>query len=103
MPINCPYRTKVVNGQRDGPAVVNGNQGGAINHEPNYNEAPYINKSHAQARFAVSGQATRHVIPHHNSHYEQPGNLYRMFNESQKESITANLAAAMSPCRMEIK
>ena len=25
MPINCPYRTKVVNGQRDGPAVTNGN------------------------------------------------------------------------------
>jgi len=27
IPINCPYRAKISNGQRDGPMTVNGNQG----------------------------------------------------------------------------
>ena len=103
MPINCPYRTKVVNGHRDGPAVTNGNQGGAVNHEPNYDEPPYANSSYAQAKFPVSGEAGRHVIPHPNSHYEQPGNLYRMFDERQKDAITTNLAGAMGPVREDIK
>jgi catalase len=29
IPINCPYRTRVANYQRDGNSVYNGNQGGA--------------------------------------------------------------------------
>jgi catalase len=27
IPINCPYRSKIHNGQRDGPMRVDGNQG----------------------------------------------------------------------------
>ena len=103
IPINCPYRTTVVNGHRDGAACVNGNQGDSINHEPNYNAPPYVQPQYANAKFAVSGEAGRYAIPHPNSHYEQPGNLYRMFNEAQKESITSNLAGAMGPCRDDIK
>ena len=36
IPINCPYRARIVNGQRDGPACTNGNQGGAVNHDPSH-------------------------------------------------------------------
>ena len=81
IPVNCPYRAKVVNGQRDGPAVVNGNQGGAVNHEPSHEAPPYHNSAFAQHKFAIVGDAGRYSYTHPNSHYEQPGNLYRLFNE----------------------
>ena len=96
IPVNCPYRARVINGQRDGPAVTNGNQGSQINHEPNYNEPPYVNSSYAQAKFPVRGEAGRYAYTHPNSHYEQPGNLYKMFSEIQKESLTKNLAGPLS-------
>lgn len=35
IPINCPYRARVHNTQRDGFMVVNGNQGSEPNYEPN--------------------------------------------------------------------
>jgi catalase len=35
IPINCPYRARVANYQRDGPSTVNGNQGSGPNYEPN--------------------------------------------------------------------
>ena len=30
IPINCPYRAKIHNAQRDGPMTVNGNQGNSV-------------------------------------------------------------------------
>ena len=35
IPVNCPYRTKVNNNQRDGYMVVNGNKEDQRNYEPN--------------------------------------------------------------------
>ena len=35
IPVNCPYKARVANMIRDGPMCVNGNQGGAVNYEPN--------------------------------------------------------------------
>ena len=50
IPINCPYRAKINNGQRDGFFVVDGNQGDAVNHEPNMDAAPYYNSQYAEAK-----------------------------------------------------
>ena len=40
IPINCPYRARVANYQRDGAMTVNGNQGSAPNYEPNSLNGP---------------------------------------------------------------
>merc|ERR1712166_191632 len=50
IPINCPYRARINNGQRDGFFVVDGNQGDAVNHEPNMDAAPYYNSQYAEAK-----------------------------------------------------
>ena len=34
IPVNCPFRARVANGQRDGYMQVNGNQGSAVDYEP---------------------------------------------------------------------
>jgi len=48
IPINCPYRARVANYQRDGAAVVNGNQGGVVNHEPNSRGGPKEDPAYAE-------------------------------------------------------
>jgi catalase len=47
IPINCPYRARVANYQRDGAATVNGNQGGVVNHEPNSKGGPKQDEAYA--------------------------------------------------------
>jgi len=47
IPINCPYRARVANYQRDCAATVNGNQGGVVNHEPNSRGGPKQDPAYA--------------------------------------------------------
>ena len=54
IPVNCPFRSRVANNQRDGPMCVNGNQGSAPNYEPNSFGGPVENKSFALSPFKVS-------------------------------------------------
>lgn len=54
IPINCPYRARVSNNQRDGPMSVNGNQGSGPNYEPNTFSGPVENKNYALSSFRVT-------------------------------------------------
>jgi catalase len=51
IPINCPYRTRIANYQRDGPANVTGNQGNAPNYEPNSLGGPTEDPTKTQKLF----------------------------------------------------
>ena len=53
IPVNCPYRSRVINGQRDGFMQVNGNQGSRANYEPNTLGSHREEKNFAIAPFKV--------------------------------------------------
>jgi catalase len=55
IPINCPYKARVANYQRDGPMTVNGNQGSEPVYEPNSLNGPVQDISKKQASFSVTG------------------------------------------------
>jgi catalase len=55
IPINCPYRARVANYQRDGFMTVNGNQGNAANYEPNSVNGPVQDATSKWAPQPVSG------------------------------------------------
>jgi len=51
--------------------VVNGNQGGGPNYEPNTMNGPKeVGKSAAYHEYPVSGTVGRHQLTHPNTHYE---------------------------------
>ena len=102
IPINCPYKARINNGQRDGFFAIDGNQGDALNHEPNMDNAPYYASQYAESKTAVSGETGRYANTHKNTHYEQAGNLYRIFSEEEKEAICGNLAGPMKTIRKDI-
>nr|WON00869.1 catalase-like protein [Arma chinensis] len=59
LPVNCPYRAKIANSQRDGPQAYE-NQGGAPNYFPNSFNGPQPDPSSAPPQFTVVGDVDRH-------------------------------------------
>jgi hypothetical protein len=61
IPVNCPYRTRVTNYQRDGPQTFTSNQEGAPNYYPNSFSGPEDVPDSANTKFALTGDVARQV------------------------------------------
>jgi len=59
IPVNCPYRAKPRNYQRDGPMTVSNNQAGAPNYYPNSFSGPQDNKKFSEHVSSLSGDVAR--------------------------------------------
>jgi len=83
--------------QRDGPACVNGNQGGNVNYEPNTLGGPVADPSKCQHKFDVSGKAGRYDYTHPNTYYEQPRELFtKVMNQTDRDHLISNISGALS-------
>lgn len=58
LPVNCPYRSKVTNYQRDGPQAYD-NQGSAPNYYPNSFSGPEQKSHFSMSSFNVSGAVAK--------------------------------------------
>lgn len=81
IPINCPFRTKIHNGQRDGYMRVDGNGGGDPNYNPNSikggNNIYTVEQDAKFEPYRVTGLVARHRPNHPNCDFSQPGTLFR--------------------------
>lgn len=70
IPVNsiCPYAAKN-NYERDGPMVVEGNQGVDVVYEPNTEGGPIANPEKAWSQLHLHGKTGRFEYPHANSDY----------------------------------
>ena len=103
IPINCPYRARVANYQRDGPATVNGNQANAPNYEPNSVNGPIEDPSKRMAPFTVTGSAGRFFHEHPNTNYEQPRTLYRkVMKEIDRTHLIENIVGSLGGARKDV-
>lgn len=59
LPVNCPFRSKVTNYQRDGPQAYE-NQGSAPNYYPNSFSGPEQQPKYSMSRFSVSGDVAKY-------------------------------------------
>lgn len=104
IPVNCPYRTKVHNNQRDGAMAVNGNQGSNPNYEPNSLGTYSFERRAAQFAFKISGAVGRFNFDHPNSDYEQAGNLYRHAMSAQdRTNLVNNIVGNLRGARREVQ
>jgi len=94
LPINKPH-SEVNNYHRDGNMRFDGNEGGAVNYEPNSMGGPVQDERFLEPPLKISGDADRYDHRTGNDDYSQPGALFRLMNASQKEQLFSNLAAAM--------
>ncbi|XP_001943641.1 catalase [Acyrthosiphon pisum] len=97
LPVNCPYRTKVTNYQRDGPQAYD-NQGSAPNYYPNSFSGPEQQPHFKMSSFNVSGAVAKYDSSN-DDNYTQAGLLYRNVLPKDEqtrlvENITDNLKHA---------
>ncbi len=108
IPVNrCPYATN--NYQRDGQMRIDGNGGSNPNYSPNSFDNIQTDSSYREPAIQLdSVLADRYDrnAEGENDHYTQPGNLFRLLSQQDKESTINNIVGAMNgidgPKREEI-
>jgi catalase len=96
IPVNCPFATKIKNYQRDGPARVDGNQGGAPNYFPNSFGGPVPapeTKWHVER---ATGDVER-VETGDEDNFTQCGQFFRnVLSPAERERLTDNIAGNLA-------
>lgn len=103
IPVNQP-RCPVYSFHRDGAMRVDGNMGSTLHYEPNtygeWKEQP----EYQEPPLELSGAADRWSFREDDDNYfEQPGKLFNLMNDEQKEALFLNTAANMGASDQHIK
>jgi catalase len=104
LPINCPYRTRVNNGSRDGSMKSN-NQPGTPNYHPNTSK-PFTFSPRAEnsSTLTVRGNIMRYKPNHPNCDFMQPGTLYRkVMNDTERTHLVNNIIGHLKNARRDIQ
>src|SRR5699024_4108193 len=103
IPINapkCPFNSF----HRDGQMRVDGNQGSKLHYEPNsygeWQEQPEV----MEPPLKINGDATHWDFREDDdNYYEQPGKLFNLMNDEEKERLFGNTAREMDGVEKFIK
>lgn len=101
LPVNRP-QAPVHNYQRDGFMRFDDNGGGQPNYEPNSFDGPTETPEVQAPPYVVSG--TIDSFPYDkDDHYTQPGDLYRLLDESERADLVENIVLSMQPVEQSIQ
>eukprot|EP00794_Sanderia_malayensis_P012722 gene12722-14027_t len=91
LPVNCPYRSKVKNYQRDGPQAYH-NQGNAPNYIPNSFQGPKEVPEAAWHISHVSGDVAKYNSADEDN-FTQVGTFWnKILDENEREDLVSNIA-----------
>jgi catalase len=102
LPVNAPKATQAQNYYRAGRMRFDGNGGGDVNYEPNSFGGPAQTPAFAEPPLSLHGDADRYDHRQGNDDYTQAGNLYRLFDEGQRQRLASAIAGAMQGVPAEI-
>ncbi len=98
IPVNrCPFA--VNNYQRDGAMRVDGNGGSKPNYFPNSFDNIEVDESYKEPAWELDSHTADWYDRNaegENDHYTQPGNLFRLMDEQNKQNTISNIVGAMS-------
>jgi catalase len=101
LPVNRP-KVPVNTYHRDGTMRFDGNEGGAVNYEPNSFDGPTEDNSFKEPPLKITDDGDRYDHRKGNDDYTQAGNLYRLMPADEKDRLHKALAGAMSGVPKEI-
>jgi catalase len=73
-----------------------GNEGGAVNYEPNSFGGPVENSLYKEPPLKIEGDADRYDHREGNDDNLQPGNLYRLMTPDARNRLHSNIARSMA-------
>jgi catalase len=94
LPVNAP-KVPVRTYHLDGTMVFDAPKGTDAYYEPNSFNGPVQDPALAEPPLRISGDAARYNHRDGNDDYTQPGNLFRLMSDSQKQQLFQNIAEAM--------
>ncbi|KAM5138914.1 catalase [Mantella aurantiaca] len=103
IPVNCPYRTRVANYQRDGPMCFNDNQGGAPNYYPNSFSAPENQPSARESKFRVSADVARYNTSDEDNVSQVRDFYTKVLNEEERKRLCENIAGHLKDAQLFIQ
>jgi len=95
IPVNQPKACPAHTYHRDGTMRVDGNDGPAVNYEPNSFGGPQEDPAYRDPMFAISGEIGRHNHREGNDDYTQPGNLFRLMKADEQARLIENIVVSM--------
>uniref|UniRef100_A0A2P2HVH3 Catalase n=1 Tax=Hirondellea gigas TaxID=1518452 RepID=A0A2P2HVH3_9CRUS len=103
IPVNCPYKTKVSNYQRDGPMSTDSNQGGAPNYYPNSFSGPKDCPRFKDLPDTFTGQVARYNTADHDN-FTQCGEFYRkVLNAEERARLAENIGGHVAAAQEFIR
>jgi catalase len=102
IPINapkCPFHSY----HRDGAMRVDGNSGGATSYEPNSYGEWQEQPDYAEPPLPIDGAADHWNQRVDTDYYSQPGNLFRMLSQEEKQRLFDNTARALGDAEKKVK
>ncbi|WP_130906484.1 catalase [Pseudomonas sp. Sample_16] len=102
IPVNAA-RCPVHSFHRDGAMRVDGNYGGQLAYVPNSDGQWADQPDWREPPLKISGAAGHwdHLVDE--DHFEQPGNLFRLMSESEKQALFDNTARSLSGVSQEVQ
>jgi catalase len=89
---------------RDGAMRVDGNYGSTPHYEPNSNGTWQEQPEYAEPPLALDGAADRYDYrADDDDYYTQPGLLFGLMDDAQREALFANTGRAMGDSSEEVK
>ncbi|PSN53034.1 Catalase, partial [Blattella germanica] len=93
IPVNCPYKTRVTNYQRDGPQNFTNNQEGAPNYYPNSFSGPVDAPNCELSKFTPTGDVARYNTGDEDN-FTQPQIFWRKtLNAQERERLVKNIVS----------
>merc|ERR1711936_552893 len=93
IPVNCPYRAKTRNYQRDGPMTVTNNQAGAPNYFPNSFSGPRSDRKYQEHRTSLAADVARWNSGDEDN-FTQVGIFFnQVLNDEEKFRLCDNIAS----------
>ena len=96
LPVNRARNAEVHTYHRDGKMRFDGNEGGAVNYEPNSFGGPVEDPIYKEPPLRIEGDADRYDHREGNDDYTQPGNLYRLMTPEARIRLHYNIARSMN-------
>jgi catalase len=96
LPVNRARNAEVHTYHRDGKMRFDGNEGGAVNYEPNSFRGPVEDPIYKEPPLRIEGDADRYDHREGNDDYTQPGNLYRLMTPEARNRLHYNIARSMN-------
>uniref|UniRef100_A0A665UGR3 Catalase n=1 Tax=Echeneis naucrates TaxID=173247 RepID=A0A665UGR3_ECHNA len=103
IPVNCPFRARVANYQRDGPMCMFDNQGGAPNYYPNSFSAPECQPQCVESKFKVSPDVGRYNSADEDNTTQVRTFYTQVLNEEERQRLCQNMAGALKGAQVFIQ